>query len=258
MSKIGFINLIDKIFISICVFLLLFAWINYFVMDLKITFILSLIFSFACLYLLFYFYNKKQTKLNLNKQQTKQIEINFLNFKLSSKKEQLNLITNILSYKHKVTKETDYLTYTENENKHVIYLFLNQKILTFSDLINIISNIDADFDKLEIICENYENFNTKILKDKEIILTDKSSLYLNYFSKYNTYPDKKIMEENLTKIKLKDFFLHFFSREKSKGFFICGLILIFSSIIIPYNVYYIIFGSILLIFAIICKVKKQN
>ena len=256
MTKYRLISLIDKIFISASIFLLIFAWINFFILDLTITFILSLIFSFACVFLLFYFLDKKQNKKTASKNFIQETNKHFLNFKISTLKEKQNLLKTLLSFNNKVEEFEEFLTYNNNNNKFLVVFFTLHK-LSENDFFNILSKINTDYDVLQIICESCENFNKDILINKSVEFIDKTTLYKDYFLKYNIFPEEKIIKTT-SKIKFKDFIKNFFSYEKSKGFFISGLILIFSSIILPFHTYYIIFGSILLVFAIICKLHKTQ
>ena len=90
-----------------------------------------------------------------------------------------------------------------------------------------------------------------------ILLITKEKLFIDYFSKYQIYPDESKINTSITKLKFKDILNGLFIPEKAKSYFFCGLILIFSSIILPYHLYYIIFGSLLLIFSIICKILPK-
>ena len=51
---------------------------------------------------------------------------------------------------------------------------------------------------------------------------------------------------------------NFIQPKKAKSYFCCGLLLIFSGFIIPMKTYYFVLGSLLLLFAIMCKLKKYN
>ena len=102
MTKFKIIDLIDKVFISTTIFLLIFAWINFYIRDLQITFILTLIFSSACVFVLYYLLNKKREKKFLKQNIQKEIEENFFAFQLSSQQSKLRLIQKILSKKFNI------------------------------------------------------------------------------------------------------------------------------------------------------------
>ncbi len=255
MSKYGIINLIDKIFISVAVFLLVYAWINFFVMDLVATFFLSLIFASAIVFLIFYIFNKKENKKNMNKKLISEINKSFLNFKLLEKNKKIALIKKILEKNYQITRKNENFLYIFEGVRHVVTICTTHTKITKNDFFNIIAAVPFSFDELEIICEDCENFNLNIIKGKKIIIVDKQKLYAEYFLKNNIFPDEILNEESI-KPGFKEIVKNFFTPNKAKGYFICGLILIFSSIILPYHIYYIVFGSVLMLFAITCKLIK--
>jgi len=256
MSKYAFINLIDKLFISISVFLIIFAWINFYTRNLWLSFILGLIFSFACIFIFSYFLGKRKEKLVLTKQQNNKINVSFLAFRILTLKEQLDFLKNILKHQNAEIKN-EILVY-ENENKKVaIILACNHNKFCENDFLSIVQQTKClDVSHFEIVCENSENFNTKILKNKTYSIVTKQEFVKRFFEKYNTFPPQDSIDTSTIKPKFADILNRMFLPHKTKTYFYCGLILIFSSIIIPYHAYYIVFGSMLMLFAIVCRVKK--
>lgn len=258
MSKFNFVNLIDKIFVSIGVFLIIFSWINFYILSLWTTFVLSLIFSFAVLFIIFYIFSKKQEKLKLNKKTIEEINQSFLDFKLLSKNDKINLINSILLKEHSTQISNDYIIYLKENKKHLVYLNTKISSITQDDLFNILEDVSQyNFDVLDVICHKSEKgINKTILKNIAINFIDKELLYLNYFQKYQIFPKNDKINKEIFKPKFKDFLSNFISQEKSKGYFISGLVLLFSSILLPFNTYFIVFGSVLMMFAIVCKLMK--
>lgn len=257
MSKRLIINLIDKLFISVCIFLTIFAWINFYTRNIWTSFILSLIFSFACLFLLFFFLSKKNDKILKSKKEIENVEKHFLAFRLMNTRAQLEFFLKILK-DFNPTIKNGIITYIQNYKKYAIVDAINISNFEENDFLNVLQIVkDLDVSEIEIICSSFSRFNTKILNTKNFTLTNKEKLYKNYFEKYNQYPDAKDILKPSTKTKFIDILSNFFLPHKAKSYFLCGLVLIFSSIILPFHNYYIIFGSILLIFAVICKIKKS-
>ena len=256
MSKFKIVNLFDKVFISICVFLILYAWINFFIRNLWTTFILSLIFSSACVFLLFYVLNLKNEKKKTTKAYQKNLEEKFLAFQLMNKTEKLNLLKSIIEKQCECKKVKDNLFYTlNNKNCQIIIATHLEKISQF-ELINLVSNLEKNVQILKIICCDYDtNLNTQILKNLEIEIISKKKLYDEYFSLFNSYPECSNLDIEKSRFQIRKVLENFIIPKKSKSYFLCGLILIFSSIILPYHFYYLIFGSILLLLSIICKLQ---
>ena len=256
MSKFKIVNLIDKIFISTAVFLIIYGWINFYLKNLWITFILSLIFSFACIHVLNYFIQKKQNRITLSKKNVEEISKNFLAFQLYNTKKKLELLNKILSLKFNTTLFENTIIAKEENKKTLFVLATEFEIITSSIFINIISEYsDIKVNEIKIICnEVSNNINTTIFKDKSVSFINKNCLYYDYFLKSNLFPDISNINLSCYKLKFSDVLKNFFTPNKAKGYFTCGLILIFSSIILPYHFYYIIVGSTLLLFSIICKI----
>lgn len=259
MSKYKFVNLIDKLFVTVSIFLIIYAWVNFYLRDLWVTFGLSLIFTFACVFLLFYFVGKKQTKIYKNKKLNEDINTQFLVFKLTSKSKKQELLKQILEIDNQILPDEKHLMFIQNNQKHLVIIATAYDKLDNNILFNLLDeygNVDADV--FDIFCNDVaNNILTNIYKNKKINFVTKNIIYENYFLKYNIYPDKTNINLNSTKLKFKEILKMFFVEKKAKSYFFCGLILIFSSIILPYHYYYIIVGSILLLFAIICKLLPK-
>ncbi len=259
MSKFKIINLLDKIFISVAIFLIIYAWLNFYIRDLWTTFVLSLIFSFAIIFLLYYFLNKKQEKVKLNKKSTDEMNKSFLSFRLTPRNEKLNLLFKIFSNEFETKLDNGLLSYIKEGKKHIVLIATYIEKINENDLINLIDEFaNFDFDVIDVVCQAVcENINSKIFLNKKIVFLTKEKLYTDCFLKYSIFPDDSKIDTSITKLKFKDILNNFFLPEKSRSYFFCGLILIFSSIILPYHIYYVLFGSMLLIFSILCKLLPK-
>lgn len=255
MSKFKIVNLFDKIFVSVAVFLIIYAWINFFIRDLFTTFILSLIFSAGVVFLIFFIFNKRKEKTINTKKYLKDVDEKFLAFRLLNLKEQLILLKSIVEKNFTTRIIGENLVLKKDKKTQLVIIATSiQKIDEYS-FVNLIKGTPK-VDQIEIICNDFENnINTKIFKDTTIVFTTKKKLYDEYFFKYVIYPDCSNLNIQKGKIKLKEIMKNLFVPSKAKSYFLCGLILIFSSIILPYHTYYLIFGSTLLIFSIVCKLQ---
>lgn len=259
MSKFKIVNLFDKIFVSVSIFLIIYAWLNFYIRNLFSTFILSLIFSSAIIFVLYYFLNKKQERVKLNKKSTDEMNKSFLSFRLTPKKEKLDLLYQIFSREYETKLDNGILSYVKDEKKHIVLIATHIDRINENELINLVDEfVNLDFDVIDIICQDVsQNINSNIFIDKKIVFLTKEKLYTDYFSKYSIFPDDSKIDTSITKLKFRDILKNFFLPEKARSYFFCGLILIFSSIILPYHIYYILFGSTLLIFAIVCKLLPK-
>lgn len=252
MSRFKLVNLIDKLFITICVFLLSFAWINFYVRNLQLTFVFSLFVTFSVCFVMFFIYNKKTAKKHAQILKTEQIETFSLAFKLLPSNEKLALLEQVFDVKLKTQGE-----FFITENNHVFACF-SGKILTENDYFSILSKAQSiGFNHLTIIVDDYEKqVKLNLLKGKVVEIVDKKNLFATVNKKSINLNTENI-NLSATKFSWRDFMLNLFKPNKAKSYFLCGLVLLFSSIILPYNYYYIIVGSMLMLFALICKILPK-
>lgn len=255
MRKTKIIGFIDTLFICFSIFLLIYAWINFFIRNLLATFILSLIFTFALTFLLFFFLDKRRNKKEKLKDYLKSVDKNFLAFRLMSLSEQIALINKIVSTKHNTKIINNSILFKESEKTSKILFATSIETLSDFDLINLLQGV-KNINQIVIICNKVQpDLNSNLLKDVSIEFVDKTKLYNDYFFANSIYPNTEILNSKVERKKIKEIVKNFFIPQKAKSYFLCGLILIFSSIILPYHYYYLIFGSCLLIASIFCKIR---
>ena len=258
MSKFKIVNLIDKLFITVASFLIIYAWLNFYIRDLSFTFILSVVFSLAFTYVLFFILEKKNNKKRVTAKLTEEINKNFLAFRLLSLKEKLNLLNKILSIDYETKQTSKSILYNKGKLTYCTILATHIKCITQEDLINIFEQSKTKVDCLEIICnEVASNVNANLIKNLKIEFINKTKLFNDFFLKYNLYPNTSILNEKELKLNWKYIFKNLFHEQKSKRYFFLGFILIFSSLILPFKTYYLIFGSGFLLCSILCKLIKK-
>lgn len=259
MSKFRIVNLIDKLFISVSAFLIIYAWINFYLRDLWATFILSLIFTSAILFVFNYFLNKKKSNVLKQNKLVEEINTHFLIFKLNSTNKKINLLKEILSKEYNPVAKNNTISYIKENKKHLLILSTNLHSVNNNNLIEIIENyLDYNVEIFEIVCnEVSNNINANLFTNKQIKFITKKMLYTDYFLKYNIFPDQANINLKASKFSLSIFLKNLFTPSKARGYFFCGFVLIFSSIILPYHYYYLIIGSILMSFALICKLLQK-
>lgn len=258
MSKFKIVNLIDKLFITFSSFLIIYAWLNFYIRDLGTTFILSFIFSLSITYIIFFLLNKKKDKKFLTAKQNEEINKNFLAFKLMTNKEKIKLLNKILSADFETKATSKMITYEKDNQTCSLIIATNLQKIKQEDLINLLEEHNTTTNRIEIICNEFDsNINTKIIKNLNIILINKTKLYLDFFQKHNTYPDTSILNEKELKLNWKIILKNLLTEQKAKRYFILGFVLIFSALILPFKTYYLIFGTGFLICSILCKLLPK-
>lgn len=213
-----------------------------------------LISLFICLFIVFFKYQTKRVNLkNLsNKDKTNMLNC-FINITLMNKSELNNFYEKLLS----ATKITDnyyknsssyfFVNLQNNLNKNDLILAnqLHQNITEKQPLIFISENFTDEFMLLEkhLPFEHHLYFKDdiyKIIKEKQLLKTDNSK--------------EPTLKENLKNLNSK--FKSSLTKNHFKKFFFSGISLIAFSLFVPYSIYYMIIGTILLTFSIMCVFSK--
>ncbi|MBQ9795450.1 MAG: hypothetical protein IJW36_00615 [Clostridia bacterium] len=183
------------------------------------------------------------------------MEKNFLAFRLLNRTEQLTLVNNVIKKDFKSRILNNSIIYKKNNKTHLILIATHIEKVNEFEFVNLLQGI-KNVDEIEIICNDFNPIlNSRILNGININFITKNKLYDEFFFKHSIYPDTKILNTKTERKKMKEILKNFFIPVRAKSYFLCGLILIFSSIILPYHTYYLIFGSTLLILSIICKLQ---
>lgn len=146
------------------------------------------------------------------------------------------------------------ISYTKDNINHLI-TFLFSSELNEAKLLDIIKTKQCEH--LVVICSNVnaEAQNVaKAFKNRRIDLINLEQLF-ELCNNKNIAIDTSYINLDKHKITLKEIFKNSLSRNKSKGYFISGLVLLFISIIIPFKIYYVVFSTILFILSAVCRFK---
>jgi len=256
MSKFKFINALDSIFVSFSIFLICFAWLEFYIRDIWLSLVISVFVAFCVIFLLKYLKDKKLTKKMFLIEQDKKVENYSINFQLYSDTKKLSLIKNFIKDKE-VKLVAKHLEFIVNDIKTIVIQSFNCENFTKTNLLEILRSYETKCDKLIIFTNNIAkdclSF-AKNITNLKLILLDKVDFY-NLCVKNNIKVEEKISLKT-EKVSLKNIIKNFFSSTHFKGFFISGCILIFTSIIFPFTNYYLIFGTALIIISLICKLPR--
>ena len=256
MSKFKFINIVDSIFITFSIFLICFAWLEFYIRDIWIALLLAVFVAFCLIFLLKYFKDKKLAKRLATIEKHNKTESYINNFQLYSDTKKLAIIKNFIKDKE-VKTVAKHLEYYSGKIKNIVHISLSCEKFSKNMLLDLIKTYKNKCDRLIVIthtistdCESF----AKTITNLEVCL-------LNKFDFYNLCVQNKIeIEEQLQlkteKLNIKNIFKNFLSPSHFKGFFISGCLLIFTSFIFRFTNYYLIFGTILLIISLLCKLPK--
>ena len=257
MSKFKFVNILDTIFISFAIFFIIFAWVQFFLKNFMLSLILSAFLSLGLILTIRNFKYRKYTsyQLDINK------KISLSHFKLAIQtmptSKLVSIIKSLLPAKYMAKTYKDDITFIKNDIKN-IFTFYYANELNESTLLNIINTHQTPH--LTIFCSTYSQ-DVKIIanafKNMQISLVNLEELF-EIFNKHSIQLDTSHIDLNKHKITIKEILKNSISRNKSKPYFISGLVLLFTSLIIPYRLYYVIFSSILFSLSLICRFKPTT
>lgn len=257
MSKFKFINIVDTFFIALVTMLIIFVWLQFFIKNIALSLILSSILSIAVIYLFHSIKSKKQIK----KFKTASKSTSILKFKLAIQTmpqvKLLQLIKQLVPNKYETKTIKGDMIITKKGIPHIFTTHFNSE-LTEPKLLEIIKT--KQYDNITIFCISFDSNLPSIcqtLKNKSINLINLDQLYV-LFEQNNITIDTSNIDLNKHKITLTEILKKALSRNKSKGYFISGLVLLFTSLIIPYKIYYVVFSSVLFILSLICRLKTSN
>ena len=257
MSKFKFVNIVDTVFISFAVFFIIFAWIQFFLKNFMLSLVLSIFLSVGLMLTIRHFKSKKYTsyQLDINK------KYNLTSFKLAIQTmptiKLATIIKNLLPAKYMAKINKGDITFIKNDTKN-IFIFYYSNELNEPTLLNIIKTHKAQ--NLTIFCSCYSHDVKAVanaFKNMQINLVNLEELF-EIFNKNNINLDTSHIDLNKHKVTIKEILKNSISRNKSKPYFISGLVLLFTSLIIPYRLYYVIFSSILFSLSLICRFKPTT
>ena len=255
MYKTLFTVTFDAIFCGICSFFIVFCLVNYFLplkTSLIIAVFVAIIFATACLFIL---KSIRQTAfLNKKERQLKQKIIDNLCF-LPRFRQAEELAKCYRINKQNTTIYDGYFT-TESE---VVYANFSFRTLDKEDVASVKrqanSNLTAYEQKKQLKIVIYGNdFNDVAIKTCVLLgVTHKNcDDVFQLFKSTGYYPKTEVEVEN-ARFDFKSFLKNAFDRKKAKTYFLSGASLLFLSFLTPFKIYYITFGTILIILSIIAK-----
>lgn len=235
----------------------MFAWVQFFVKSLFLSLFVSVLLTFTLMVVIRIFkarkYNTQQLILSNN--------VNLVKFKLAIQTMPTLKLARIIKelipieYSPKIAKNT--ITFVKNGSTYTFVLHYSSE-LNDASILEILKTINCD--NIVIFCSSYSKQAKEIstsFSNISVELINLEQLY-EIFHKNNIKISTDNICLNQPKTTLKQILKRFISREKSKGYFISGLILLISSMLVPYKIYYLVFSSILIILSLACRIKPSH
>ena len=248
-KKTTFSKFSNTIFLITCLFILNFIWINYYLKNFSKSLIstLTIILAFCIIFFpikshISHKQNQKNSEL-ISKDNLKQYLYFTKNDTIAS------LLSNIYNLKKLTQINANHFT-TDNKD---IFLVFDKEIVLIENFLTMYKSCNTN--NLEIYCFSYDK-NIKTPNNININFIEFNEIYdLLKKSKANYNINLEFKKSN--KFSLKSFFCIAFTKDKAKKYFNLSLLLLFSSLFTPYNIYYIICSTILILFSIYSKFNTK-
>lgn len=245
-----FSKISNNIFLLISIFCIFFLWTNIYTKNIYTSFVCSLIvlIAFSIIYYPIKIINSKNKKKKNNNFQKK--DYTKIQFLFGKNEKIIKFIIELFKIKNHSKITNTHFVITE-DNLDIFFFFNN--ILTEKEINLVYKNTINQ--NIKIFCLEFEKAITK-LKNYNLEIIDFENIYNNCRNN-NCYLDFNIEIKKTTKYSFKNILCIVFSKGRSKSYFWLALLLLFSSLFTPYNIYYIVFSSILFILAIYSKFNKH-
>ncbi len=258
LKNLRFSNVVDFIFFNLTLFLIFFAWTRFIFKSVTIALVLTFSLLIAINIIKSIRHYLKSNKTASLKIKTSDLENRMLVLFCKSKLEQIDLFTSFYD-KEKIECIIENLIIFKDSSA-ISVNFSQKKEPQESFLKTIYKARINNINKLIILC--YEvNKQDKIffenLKDINVSIYEKEDVYTKFLIKKPSFENYFEVKSG-SKIKFKQLLTLSIDKSKAKGYFFSGLLIFFCSLIVRYNIYYVIMSSIMFLLALLCVRHKEN
>lgn len=250
----NFLLIFQNILKLFVIFLISFIWTKYFIKTLWICLLVSIFITFLIYFSIRYFQRKKYNKNNLKIKEKDDAENMFLS--LATSKNSIDFYFKLAKSKYpSVEKKKEYILINHSEKVQTALVpFLKFTEMSVDNLTNIILMLNDPKIKKVVICTYAATLDAQAFTknfDKTVVILDKFDTYALLYKAYGIFPEVSMEYKKDKKLVFRDIISYAFNPSRAKGYIISALFLFLSSFIIAANLYYCIFASILLVFALL-------
>lgn len=236
-------KLFDFLFGVSFLFLISFVWIRYFFENIWLTLFLSSLLTFLIVSIFHISQKYFLTKKNMTEKDIKNASDIATNFLLLKKTETLKIFEKKLAAKYNIKQKSDFLIV----NKNILRPIYSASIITSKDVLETYTKTkDENFDKLIIVCKKASIDAKEILplfSNIKCIVLEEFEAYENIFKPLN-FEIPTIKKTKKEKKKITDYLSLALNKQRTKNYLMISVFMLFSSFVLRYNIYYIVFASI--------------
>lgn len=255
MKNFSLFSIIDFLFKFAILFAINLIWSLYFIKTAWLSIFSSIIISLLLLLLFWFISRKKQAKLLLSTKESQHLSDTKQSFIYMPQTEVLQFFLMLAKSKHTAVILKNYILINDST---VLIPHIKEKEISIDDVIELYNSVNRQsIKKIIILCNTYnasietilENFETKTL------VLNYNQTYFQLLKEYNIFPPIKQAQNKKTKRTYKQLLGIIFNKKRTRSYVVSSLFIAFSSFFVPYRVYYLIIATILLIFALLCRLN---
>ena len=239
-SKI--LNIFFKYVLYVSMF---FIWIYYYNRQLVFSFVLSIILSVICDFIISIFVKKRNTNAIIKNEEKKKI-LDFSNqFLFSTTFQNINFFCDL--FKNPNTKKFKNYFIINNTTFLPYYTKIE---LDENDITNIYKSINVKTKNLVVMCKNCTNTGINLSKSVDnfnFVVLNENDVYFKFLKPLNATIPQNINFKKNKKLKFKELLCIALNKHTAKGYFFSAFIILISSLFIKYKIYYIVFAFMLFI-----------
>lgn len=260
MKKFKLSIFLDTLTVFVLLFAITFIWFRYLFKNFYLSFFLALFLSFSIIAIQKYLRKKKQTKLKIKKD----IETHIIDcadaFLFNTFNENATFFKDMLNEKYNIEIRTNFLLLRNKENTIALFLAYETKKLSQDKLIDCLRSVkELNLTKIIILCYDYELNVATISSNYKVktLVLNKVQTYNEILCVFKKFPEKNSFKKIDEKITFSFLVRNALSKKKIKTYFWGGMFLLLASFVIRYNIYYIIFASIMFTLSLLCFILNK-
>lgn len=247
----------DFIFCAVLIFFISFIWLRFYIHNSFLLYLISIIITLALSFLIYLIFKKKVRNFKLNKKEKKDKEIILNSLIFENNSEIIKFLSKFYT-NEKLEMHRDFIIIKSQKTLVVSNFCVDKLNLDF--VLNSIKRCKKEkCERVIIFTNNYtkeiKNFVNNI-RTIDIKLINFDVFYTDYILKEKIYPHFETIYEEKKQYKFKELLSIAFKKEKTKNYLLTGIMFLVISIFTRYNIYYIIFTTIMFAFAIFSYFNK--
>lgn len=235
------------------IFLIVFVWVRFYVNKLPLAILYTTLIAIIIEVCLNYILSKMLKKRDLKSKEKEKREKMFYSLIIKKEEDVMSFFSKLFEEKYEIKKHKNFLKMTDEKGEIIFVPCFKLDPLMRQNIVDFMKKIDKN-KKVIFSCYVSEKGCREFVKqygENEIIILEKDETYEKIFEKYNIFPEISEKVEIKQKKDFKKLLEIAFSRDKTKGYFFSSIVVLFSTLIVRFNVYYAIMSTVLLVFALI-------